>query len=79
MSYSISPIEILEYCVKNDKLIRQLYPYCVDCVNNIKFILCKLVSEILVDVERFPKFYEYLKNELITKINKMNKSSKTQI
>lgn len=69
MSYSISPIEILEYCVKNDKLIRKLSPYCLDCVSNIKLLLYKLILEILKDIKRFPKFYEYLKNELINKIN----------
>ena len=68
MSYSISPIEILEYCIKVDKLIYQYFPFGKKCVENVRDILYILIDEILKKINRFPKFHDFMKTLLYKNI-----------
>lgn len=69
MSYSISPIEILEYCIQSDKLIGNYLPISVKCIKNIKNILYELILITIKDLERFPDFYTFLKKKLTEQID----------
>jgi GTP-binding protein EngB required for normal cell division len=69
MSYSISPIEILEYCIQSDKLIGNYLPISVKCIKNIKNILYELILITIKDLERFPDFYNFLKTKLTEQID----------
>lgn len=74
MSYSISPIEILEYCIQNDKLIEEYLPFGVKCVENIQEVLYILINEVLLTtniINRFPKFYEFIKTKYYKKIKEL--------
>lgn len=71
MNYSVSPIKILEYCIKNDGIEHIYKQHVDDLIERIRAILMNLVEIVLDDLQRFPHLYDFLRKLIGNKIEEL--------